>query len=445
MSNQIRWLYDQLGRWTAQGLISDDQAARIRDLYPAPQAALPWGLIVFSGIGAIVAGLGVILLGAYNWHVIPKFGKLAIILGVLAAAHATGLWLRTRTDWRWHLGEVVCLLGSMFFGAGIWLIAQLYHIEEHFPNGFLIWGLGVLAMSWALPSVAHGLLATGLLTVWGCLESWEYGTPVHWAPLVLAVGSVGLAYRTRSLWLWLVGTGGLLLTVLANTSVVHSGLMLPVQISVSALLVALSLLVRGRPQFVGSEWGWALFGWLGFVLGVYLLGFSNLVPEGLGWQSWRAGQQPAAVVTCYRGVPLGLALLAWVAVACVYRLQPSPDGQPSDWPWEDWLLPLTALITQLLALRTLEVPAGAAAAVYNLVFLAVAVMWMARGCRAGRLRPMLLGSLMLVALTTARYFDLFESLAVRGFLFLLIGGILFAEGFFYRHARRQTVPAEEKR
>ncbi len=445
MSDQVRWLYDQLGRWTAQGLISGDQAARIRDLYPAPRAALPWGLILFSGIGAIVAGLGVILLGAYNWHVIPKFGKLAIIFGILAAAHATGLWLRTRTDWRWHLGEVVCLLGSMFFGAGIWLIAQIYHIEEHFPNGFLIWGLGVLAMGWALSSVTHGLLATVLLAVWGCLEAWEYNTPVHWAPLVLLVGSLGLAYRTRSAWLWFAGTGALLLTVFANAGEVRTDLVLPVLINVSALLVALSLVVRGRPQFSGSEWGWAFFGWLGFVLSVYFLGFASVVDEGLGWQPWQQGGPSSEVVTCYRGIPLALTVLGWVAVACVCRLTPSRDGRPSDCSWEDWLLPLTALITQLLALRALEVPAGAAAAVYNLVFLAVAVMWMARGCRAGSLRPMLLGSLMLIALTAARYFDLFESLAVRGFLFLLIGGVLFAEGFFYRHARRQVVPAEEKR
>ena len=41
----------------------------------------------------------------------------------------------------------------MLFGAGIWLVAQVYHIEEHFPDGFLIWGIGALALAWAMPSI----------------------------------------------------------------------------------------------------------------------------------------------------------------------------------------------------------------------------------------------------------------------------------------------------
>ncbi len=39
----------------------------------------------------------------------------------------------------------------MFYGAGIWLVAQIYNIDEHYPNGFLFWALGALAMAWAMP------------------------------------------------------------------------------------------------------------------------------------------------------------------------------------------------------------------------------------------------------------------------------------------------------
>ena len=76
--------------------------------------------------------------------------------------------------------------------------------------------------------------------------------------------------------------------------------------------------------------------------------------------------------------------------------------------------------------------------VVNLIFLAITAMWMARGCREGELKRVILGSLLLVALVFARYFDLFESLAARGLVFLIIGGVLFAEGFFYRRARQRV-------
>jgi hypothetical protein len=50
--------------------------------------------------------------------------------------------------------------------------------------------------------------------------------------------------------------------------------------------------------------------------------------------------------------------------------------------------------------------------------------------------------LLLVALISARYFDLFESLAIRGLIFLLVGGLLFAEGILFRRARRLARTAE---
>ena len=62
---------------------------------------------------------------------------------------------------------------------------------------------------------------------------------------------------------------------------------------------------------------------------------------------------------------------------------------------------------------------------------------MVRGCRAGGLRETVLGSLLLAAVVLARYFDLFDSLAARGLAFLVLGGLLFAEGFFYRRRRRE--------
>jgi len=83
------------------------------------------------------------------------------------------------------------------------------------------------------------------------------------------------------------------------------------------------------------------------------------------------------------------------------------------------------------------------AGVFNLVFLALAADWMARGCRQGLLRPTILGSLLLVALAAARYFDLFDSLALRGLVFLAVGGLLFVEGIFFRRARRRGQTTEE--
>ena len=148
----------------------------------------------------MILGLGIILLFAYNWNVMPKAAKLALILFALVGAHAGDIWLWRRPGWHRQLGEALCVLGTMFFGAGIWLVAQIYHIDEHFPNGFLIWGLGALAMAWALPSPAHGLLAVVVLCIWNCTEAWDFQMPVHWGPLLLLLGPGALAWWQRSRW-----------------------------------------------------------------------------------------------------------------------------------------------------------------------------------------------------------------------------------------------------
>ena len=111
MSKQIQWLTEQIEVWVGRGLISREQAEGIRKLYPEPKAGLPWGTIIFSGIGAVILGLGVILLFAYNWQDMPKAAKLAVIFATLAGAHGTGLALFQRGDWRRQVGEAVCLFG----------------------------------------------------------------------------------------------------------------------------------------------------------------------------------------------------------------------------------------------------------------------------------------------------------------------------------------------
>jgi uncharacterized membrane protein len=107
-------------------------------------------------------------------------------------------------------------------------------------------------------------------------------------------------------------------------------------------------------------------------------------------------------------------------------------------PLEEWLCPIALLYCQGLAVAGSYDDRVFVAAVFNLIALGVAVMWMVRGCREGRLRPTVVGSLYFAAVVFARYFDLFQSLAVRGVIFLVLGGILFAEGFYYRRMKHES-------
>jgi uncharacterized membrane protein len=147
------WLYEETRRWTQNGIINNSQAEAIKGLYPLQRADRPWGLLVFSGIGSVIIGLGVILLFAYNWDKMTKFSKLAVIFLALIVSHGVGVRLFLKSERLKGLGEAISVLGTMLFGAGIWLVASIYHIEEHYPDAFFVWAVGALLLALAMPSV----------------------------------------------------------------------------------------------------------------------------------------------------------------------------------------------------------------------------------------------------------------------------------------------------
>lgn len=450
MSKRTRWLYTEIERWVSGSIISEEQALRIRALYPESAGGVSWGLIVFSGIGAVVVGLGIILLFAYNWHAIPRFGKLGIVFTTVAAAHAGGLSLAQRDGWRRQLSEALCVLGTMAFGAGIWLVAQIYNIDEHFPDGFLIWGLGALAMAWALQSVPQAILAVVLLVIWDSSEFLRFEAPVSWAPLLIVVGLLPLAWRLRSSLLTvhvLIALYWLLLFQSSYFAGPHGGW--EAMYALSALFVAIGFLQVSDPTTAALRRVMGSFGAVGFFLACYARSFRSAED----WYSRSGGAKLAAeghfhdvaVGFAYHWLPLALAIAAW-AYLVARRLRGARDLVNLG----DWIYPAALLYGGFLAV---SVPPATTAwtrshaeaggvysppfIVFNLVCLALATGEMVRGCRDGVLRQTVRGSLLFAAVVLARFFDLPGTLASRGVVFIVLGGVLFAEGFYYRKLRRE--------
>ncbi len=65
-----KWLFDEMDGWVEKGLITRETALRIQDSYPAEESRNTL-LIVFSIVGAILNGSGIILISAKNWYDLP--------------------------------------------------------------------------------------------------------------------------------------------------------------------------------------------------------------------------------------------------------------------------------------------------------------------------------------------------------------------------------------
>lgn len=214
-----RWLTEELVQWQTDGVISPDQGRRILDGYvsPSEMGVRKRRLASFAlvGLAVFMFGLAVLLLVGHNWQLVvagwESLGqavKVAIILAALGVSYAGACYLRLRTSWQ-RGSEVAFLWACLLFGAGIWLIAQVFHVDAHWPDGLWWWAIGVLPVALCLDTLLVHCLLVGLLGMWVGSEVLNFphlggfwGVLPNGAYSLLPIAALGLAwcYRKGSSW-----------------------------------------------------------------------------------------------------------------------------------------------------------------------------------------------------------------------------------------------------
>ena len=163
-------LVQEIRTWADKGIISTDQAQAIcREYgvdYHAPGRR---GYYILAGLGYFFLGLTVITLVASNWEAIPRGARMAGLIAATLIIQLLGLLRYRRGDDRAAVG--LFFLGSILYGASIMLIAQIYHIGEHYPDGVLYWALGVLPLGLVIGSRLVTGLAAALAFIWMPMEA----------------------------------------------------------------------------------------------------------------------------------------------------------------------------------------------------------------------------------------------------------------------------------
>ena len=429
MKKHINWLLKELDLWVQEGLIDDVQAGAIRGRYPTDEQAGTWGRVAFAVSGALLIGLGVILLFAYNWEKMHKFAKLGVVFVALISVHGAGLFVKRRAT-----QETLHVLGTMFFGSGIWLVAQIYHINEHYPTAFLVWGLGALSLAWVLPSLAQALLATALLVLWNGAEAFTFNNPVYAAPALILLGILPLARVLKSRVLASAGLAAFLFCLFTMLARLNGHILMPTLFAVAASLIALALILKRSSDVPELAPVCFFFGDLLYFIILFVLTFR----EAREIVSYRAHENSADLwFTFFLVIALGF----WT-----FALRPFTDIKEriSEGLRIDHLAaPLALILFSLQFFGVLKLQGALSTAPYNLLILFSAIMLMLRGFQTIHLRSAIMGSLLLTALAVARYVDLFHSLLARAAVFLVIGGMMIGIGVFFaraRRARKETAP-----
>ncbi|MBX9691738.1 MAG: DUF2157 domain-containing protein [Cyanobacteria bacterium] len=195
-------IVDEISQWRREDLISTELERVLLARYPSRdhRTDVSGAITMF---GAILVGLGTLLFVGANWSQISVFVKLLLIFVSIGVSQYFGWKFQFEPGNRPKLGAALMVLGSLFFGAGIWLVAQIFNLDFSLGNGLLLWALGTATTSVVLRSVPLGCLTAVLIACWNFtdLNFWSYSVNylerLHYTILVL-LGSLGLAGFLRS-------------------------------------------------------------------------------------------------------------------------------------------------------------------------------------------------------------------------------------------------------
>lgn len=267
-----------LDRWHAAGLIDAETTTRIRDW--EAQHAEPrnrWPAMLALSFGALLLTAGLLLFVSAHWDQMSPGGRFALVLSTVAALHGVAAYAAERAR---GLSLALHATGTLSLGGAIALTGQIFHLNEHWPGGILLWAGGASAGWWILRQWPQAALTAILVPAWLASENFAFHS----------------VYRMRE------------------------------SMPVFAGLCALSIVYLGARRAKGEDATRAAFSWIGA-----LALFPTAMLCGVERWDWRIGSTPEivtwavaillplAVGLYFRCWPASVVALAWAFGLCSFK------------------------------------------------------------------------------------------------------------------------------
>lgn len=435
----IRRLNKALPDWAKSGFLTAEHAQQILAFeQQRAGGGIPYLTLALSMLGALLLGSGVISFFAANWQWLPKLAKLALLFGGMWAAYGLAGYLLGRGA-RPLVGQALLLLGVILFGANIWLVAQIYHISSHFPDGVLMWATGALLAGYLLHSHAALSAAVLLGILWTGMEGLAFDRSVHWPYLIFWAAclppivrfrwrlaahgaAVGILFWSGSTVFHIewVGRGGILYVAQLYFLVYLAAFIAGMLMERAARAAELAGLVR---RYAGTAALAALF----------VLTFPQLHRQS-GW--WSAGNEIAHARPTIWAIATAVALVIVVGLGWQHRRLDTTEARPAHLDWGWGLLALAAALIFLNLFSRGEYP-QAVPILFNLLFFG-GLVWLIYVGIAAQDRGVVNLAFAFFALgILARYLDTFWTLLGRSYFFMGGGLVLILAGIVLERSRRR--------
>lgn len=423
-----------LQEWVDAHLISPTQADAILGYEQAQMNATPHTgtqrlLIAFSIIGALLVGLGIILLLAHNWDEFSRSTKLMIAITPLIISQGLALFTLQQkphsAPWQESSATLVCLT----LGSALAIVSQTYHLGGHLGDLLSVWMVLALPLMYLLRSQMAAILSLIGITAMGALiaydenrnaEQWRYWLllaawlPYYYQQLKNATHSWGTAVFN-----WLLAISLAIMSV----STIDLLWQHPPKTGTVYVLIALYFYAVSRTPMLDSmrpmRTGFRPLAVLTFLI----ISFVYTLEE-----AWLVYSQE---VDIYNSLPLLLSLPAWGYLMYRSYTQKSPTLYlPS------LVLPAAFLLAHALSLQ------AEGFIISNLAIIIYGVWMIIKGAQNYAIGKLNLGMLSLAGLITLRFFDEDIPFVIKGITFIMIGIAFFVANLWLikrQSARKEAV------
>jgi uncharacterized membrane protein len=173
-------LEKSISKWQEAGVIDSEIAGRIRafEIQQGSMERLRWPVLLALGLGGVVICAGVLLFVAAHWDQLSPGERFTLVLTLTALFPICGAFASARFP---ALATTLYAIGTVCTGAGIFMAAQIFNLEEHWPNGILLWAVAALAGWLLLRDWPQATMLAVLAPAWLASE-WLVRTEHYWGP-----------------------------------------------------------------------------------------------------------------------------------------------------------------------------------------------------------------------------------------------------------------------
>jgi uncharacterized membrane protein len=421
-------LLKDLEELQTQGVITSDVAGRIRDYYEKPKSGASRMIIAFGIVGALLVGMGIVMILAHNWDDFSNPVKLTIGMMPLLAAQVICGWLvlRNITSAAWR--EAASLLLIFSVATAIAIVSQVYNMGGSMSSFLLTWMLLCVPIPYLMQSRIASLFCWVVIT-WYAFESGNIFShtraPVYYWVLVLLLAPYYIRQVQRepqsnnvSWHNWIIALSVAMTFSLNRFE--SDDLLAPAFVTLFSIFV----LIGQLPVFANRRLmanGWLVVGSGSMIIVLLYLTFEWPQISGRSLDWWISPE-----------------LFIWLGLTAIAVWFIRYLGKSIG-----YLNVLSKSYTFIAFLPLLFVGGyseGLARVMTNLLILALGVYTIREGALENKLWKMNYGLLILSILIICRFFDTELSFVIRGLLFVGIGLGFFLMNY-YAVRKRKPVPS----